>query len=147
MKDFHAWLPIDRKYDSTTYMWAKRDTDSGHVIVGVGKPTLNSLGDLAYLSLATLGSKVQRGQSAGSMEAAKMTGEIITPVSGEVVARNEQVLRNPDILNKDPYESGWLLEIVPESWSSEQDELCESDTLHESLPAELHESSATAPSS
>ncbi len=145
VKDFDAWLPVDRKYDDATYMWAKRDAGSGNILIGAGRPTLNSLGDLAYLSLAEPGRQVQRGQSAGSMEAAKMTGEIITPVSGEVVARNESVLKNPRILNEDPYEAGWLLAISPQSWSEESAQLCESSILHESLPQELRAPSQGAP--
>ncbi len=132
-------LPADRKYDSQTYMWVKSDSDSGNVIVGAGQPTLISLGDLAYVSLAQPGDQLRRGGSAGSMEAAKMTGDLVAPVSGQVVARNDHVINDPGILNRDPYEAGWLLEIAPDHWNAEQEQLCESKTLFESLPEELRD--------
>ena len=92
MVELDNWLPSNLKYDGSTYMWARYEEAKGTVVIGVGQPTLNSLGDLAYLSLTEPGQQVQSGQSVGSMEAAKMTGEILSPVSGQVVSRNDQVL-------------------------------------------------------
>lgn len=137
MNDFDSWLPSDRIYDGATYMWAKPERGSGMVRIGASQPTLDALGDLAYLALSDNGAALTRGKSAGSMEAAKMTGEIISPVSGTVVARNEEVIENPGLVNQEPYGSGWLLEIKPNAWDSESAELEESRSLYDRLPDEL----------
>ena len=100
-------------------------------------PAIESLGELAYLTLADIGTTVRRGQSIGSMEAAKMTGDIVSPISGTIVDRNESVLDNPRMVSTDPYGAGWLLTIVPEFWKSESTVLLDSDRLFELLPEDL----------
>ncbi len=137
MSDRNAWLPSDRSYDGESYLWVKPDEDNGKLHVGIGSPAIESLGDLAYLTLAEAGTRVTRGQSIGSMEAAKMTGEIVSPVSGTIVDRNDSALENPRMVSTDPYGAGWLVAIHPESWQTESDELHDSQTLFELLPEEL----------
>ncbi len=137
MPDRQSWLPSDRVYDGTSYLWVKTDAQSDRLTVGVGSPAVESLGELAYLTLAEPGARVARGQSVGSMEAAKMTGEIVSPVSGTIVDRNESALQNPRMVSADPYSAGWLLSIEPEQWESERAQLHDSDSLFEILPADL----------
>ncbi len=137
MPDRHSWLPSDRIYDSESYLWAKSEPDTEYLQVGLSSPAIESLGELAYLTLAEPGSQVVRGQSVGSMEAAKMTGEIVSPVSGTIVNRNETALENPRMVSTDPYGAGWLLAIEPLSWTTESAQLHDSDSLFESLPEDL----------
>lgn len=137
MPDRNAWLPSDRNYDGESYLWVKPDNDNGKLHVGVGSPAIESLGELAYLTLAEPGTRVSRGESIGSMEAAKMTGEIVSPVSGTVVDRNDSALENPRMVSTDPYGAGWLVAIDPISWHKESNELHDSDTLFKLLPDDL----------
>lgn len=137
MNAIQNWLPTDRKYDGTSYMWVKVVPDSREVSVGIGQPTIESLGELAYLTLVTPGTRVKRGDSIGSMEAAKMTGELVTPVSGVVTARNESALEDPRIVSNDPYGSGWLLSIQHDNLAEDRSLLYDSSSLYEILPDDL----------
>ena len=137
MTVIQEWLPTDRRYDGTSYMWVKEVSENQEVSVGIGQPTIESLGELAYLSLIKPGTKVNRGDSVGSMEAAKMTGELISPVSGVVTARNNAALSNPGVVSADPYGDGWLLTIEPDDISAERSLLHDSSSLYQILPDEL----------
>ena len=137
MSNRNDWLPADRIYDGESYLWVKPEFESDQLHVGIGSPTIESLGELAYLTLAEPGTQVTRGQSVGSMEAAKMTGDIVSPVSGTIVDRNESALENPRMVSTDPYGEGWLLKIEPFSWETESGSLHDSESLFALLPSEL----------
>ncbi|MCH7764306.1 MAG: glycine cleavage system protein H [Candidatus Marinimicrobia bacterium] len=107
----------DRFYNSN-HLWAKQD-ESGRVTVGMDELGLDSLGELAYLTLPSEGTLVEMGKTMGSMEAAKMTGELVAPISGIVVEKNNAVLQNPLLVNEQPYDQGWLIKIEPSNWEEE----------------------------
>ncbi len=137
MTDTYDWLPNDRAYDGDSYLWVRECAGSDCVEVGIGVPTIESLGDLAYLNLPEPGQAIRRGEPIGSMEAAKMTGEIVSPVSGTIVERNEKMLEQPHSISADPYETGWLLVVAPDSWASEQQQLHDAESLFHLLPEDL----------
>lgn len=112
-------LPLDRHYERVHHLWARMDEQSGCVRVGIDAIGLESLGELAYISLKQTGSTVARGESIGTLEAAKMTTIISAPCSGTVIRRNGTVLRNPLLVNEDPYDGGWLMKIMPSNWEAE----------------------------
>lgn len=116
-------FPDDRYYDGSSHMWAKMEMADNHVTVGIDILGLEALGEIAYISLQATGIPVQRGESIGVLEAAKMTGDVIAPVSGILVARNEPIMRDPLIVNNAPYEQGWLVVIDPTEWDKESAEL------------------------
>ena len=107
----------DRFYNSN-HLWIK-ENDSGQVTVGMDELGLDSLGEMAYLTLPNVGATVEMGKAMGTMEAAKMTGEIHAPVSGIVVKKNNTVLQNPLLVNKEPYDNGWLVKIDPINWEDD----------------------------
>lgn len=129
-------IPHDRHYDSGNHMWAKAESED-KVRVGIDELGLASLGDLAYLTLQATGVSVRRGDSLGTIEAAKMTGDIIAPISGKLVARNEQAQRDPSIVNRDPYGEGWLVDIQPQVWDEELLELVSGEAIPEWFEAEI----------
>lgn len=114
-------FPKDLYYDRATHIWARYD--DGTVTIGLDALGLESLGDMAYISLQAVGLPVQRGESIGSLEAAKMVGDVIAPVGGVIAARNDDVLRDPSLINRDPYGAGWILQITPSDWESDSDQL------------------------
>jgi glycine cleavage system H protein len=116
-------IPADRAYDREHHMWAKIDPASGNVLVGIDTLGLASLGDLAYVTLKEIGVEVQRGESMGTLEAAKMTGDLIAPVSGTIVARNDATVSNPGLVNQAPYTDGWMIAIQPSDWENESAQL------------------------
>lgn len=122
-------LPHDRLYDPRSHLWVKRDESTGRVMVGINTIGLDVLGELAFVALNELGTAVRRGETVGSLEAAKMTVEIISPVSGIIIGRNEAVLRDPLRVNRDPYGEGWLFSLDPTDWQSEAAHLVDTTGL------------------
>jgi len=114
---FH--IPNDRHYDGANHLWARVDSATGRVIVGIDTLGLQALGDLVYITLKEVGTPVKRGEAVGTLEAAKMTGDIIAPVSGILIGRNESVLRDPSLVNRDPYDKGWVVAIDPSEWKKD----------------------------
>lgn len=122
-------IPSDRAYDRDNHMWVQFDAVSGDVFVGMDTLGLAALGDLAYVTLKDLGAEVQRGRSFGTLEAAKMTGDLIAPVSGVIVARNNKIVTNPALVNQAPYADGWMIAIRPSDWEHECTGLVSGDDL------------------
>ncbi len=130
-------FPDDRYYDAANHQWAKLDATSGRVFVGIDSLGLEALGELAYISLQAAGVTVRRGESIGTLEAAKMTGDIFAPVSGALVSRNEHVLRDPLLINADPYDEGWIVAIEPSDWETELIDLVHGPALPAWVEAEI----------
>ena len=79
--------------------------------IGISDYATGELGDVVYLELPETGSKVSQMDPIGTIEAVKTVADLFSPVSGQVVAVNEELASNPEIVNKDPYEEGWFLRI------------------------------------
>ena len=79
--------------------------------VGITDYAQDALGDVVFVQLPTVGSKVKAGESFGEVESTKSVSDVYAPVSGEVVAVNQAVADSPEVLNTDPYGDGWLCEI------------------------------------
>ena len=129
-------VPQDRHYHSVHHLWAQWDEASQRVRVGIDSMGLQSLGELAYVSLHEVGATVLRGESIGTLEAAKMTAPIAAPVSGTVTRRNEAVLQDPLLVNTDPYGGGWLVEMDPTDWEQEAEELVSGAGIREWVATE-----------
>lgn len=130
-------IPSDRLYDREHHMWAQFDGASGDVLVGIDTLGLASLGDLAYVTLQEVGKSVKRGESMGTLEASKMTGDLTAPVSGVIVARNEALVNNPALVNQSPYVDGWMVVIKPSNWKSESVQLVSGGDLPAWVEAEI----------
>jgi len=117
----------DRFYNSN-HLWSKQD-ETGQITVGMDELGLDSLGELAYLTLPSERTPVEMDKAMGSMEAAKMTGELVAPVSGIVIEQNDKVLQNPLLVNEEPYGNGWLVKIEPTNWEEESETMVSGDKL------------------
>lgn len=111
-------FPPDRYYDRTNHLWVKIEAN-GQARIGIDALGLETLGDLVYIALPEPGTGVNLARPMGSMEAAKMTGELIAPISGAIAARNERVLSDPSLVNRDNYGEGWLVTLTPNNWTTE----------------------------
>lgn len=130
-------IPADRAYDREHHMWAQFDPASGDVFIGIDTLGLAALGDLAYVTLKDVGKSVKRGESLGTLEAAKMTGDLITPVSGVIVARNDMTVSNPTVVNQSPYVDGWMVVVKPSDWENETAQLVAGDDLPAWVESEI----------
>ncbi len=130
-------VPHDLHYDRVHHLWARWDGAMRRVRVGIDSIGLESLGELAYVALKEVGTTVLRGESIGTLEAAKMTTTIAAPVAGTVCRRNDAVLRDPLLVNSDPYDAGWLVEIYPVSWEQDAAELVSGEDIRGWVAAEV----------
>lgn len=109
-------FPEDLKY-SKEHEWARPDGDG--LIVGITDYAQDSLGEIVYVELPEEGCQVVRGEAFGVVESTKAVSDLYAPVSGTVGEVNDTLLDNPELINEDPYEDGWLIRIT----MSDQSEL------------------------
>ena len=91
-----------------SHEWVK--VDGTVAIVGISDYAQAQLGDITYVELPEVEDEVKAGEVVGAVESVKTSGEIVTPVSGKVVACNTDLLDSPELVNEQPYLS-WLVKI------------------------------------
>ena len=79
--------------------------------IGVTDYVQKSLSDIMYFTPASIGNKVEQFEDAGSIESGKAVFEIISPVTGTITAINDKLTESPELMNQNPYEQGWIMEI------------------------------------
>jgi glycine cleavage system H protein len=119
-------LRLDRSYDPDTHMWVLMKPD-GLVRVGLDALTADTYGSLAQIVMSAPGVPVDRGDPFGSLEAAKFVGPLAAPLSGLVAEVNAAVLDDPELVLRDPYGAGWLIELDPTELDDEGDLLVGDD--------------------
>lgn len=105
-------VPDELKY-TAEHEWAQ-STESGAVRVGITDHAQEQLGDIVFVSLPQPGDKVVAGSPCGELESTKSVSEIYAPVSGEIVAVNSAIETAPELVNSEPYGSGWMFEVKPD---------------------------------
>ncbi len=93
---------------SESHEWVK--VDGNVAIVGISDYAQSELGDITFVELPELDDEFAAGESVGAVESVKTASEVIAPVSGKVVARNEQLEDAPELINEDPY-SAWIVKL------------------------------------
>jgi len=124
----------DELYYSERHMWLRVDGDTG--IVGVTDFTQKAAGEVTYIELPEEGDEVEADELIGSLETGKWMGKIYSPVSGEIIAINEDLEDEPGMINEDPYGNGWIVKIKIAD-SSEVDDLMQTDKLASWLEKEI----------
>ncbi|WP_105102206.1 glycine cleavage system protein GcvH [Microbulbifer pacificus] len=112
------------KYASS-HEWARLEED-GTVTVGISDHAQDALGDVVYVETPEVGQTLSAGEEAGVVESVKAASDIYSPISGEVVAVNEELADAPETVNSSPYDDGWFFRIKP-SDESELDKLLDAD--------------------
>ena len=79
--------------------------------IGITDFAQGELGDIVFVEFPGLNSNVEKGQSAGSIEAVKTVADLYMPISGTVIALNENLDKNPEAVNDTPYGDGWMIKI------------------------------------
>ena len=102
-------LPARLKY-TTTHEWIA-DNGDGTVTVGITAVATEQLGDLVYVELPKVGTQVERGGNIAVVESTKAASDVYAPVSGEIVAANEDLSAHPENVNQSPYGNGWLFKL------------------------------------
>jgi glycine cleavage system H protein len=104
--------PEDLKY-TAEHEWVSSPSEDGIVRVGITGYAQEALGDVVYVSVSTVGNDVNTGEVLGEVESTKSVSDVYAPIPGAVVARNERLDAQPELLNSDPYGDGWIVEIRP----------------------------------
>ena len=89
--------------------WVRVEGSTG--TVGITDYAQGELGDIVFVVLPGIGKKVKQGESFGSVEAVKAVSDLYAPVSGEIIGVNPDLEKKPEIVNKDPYGAGWMINI------------------------------------
>lgn len=101
-------IPENLKY-SEDHEWIRVEGDIA--FVGITDFAQSNLGDIVFIEVETLGEELDKGEAFGNVEAVKAVEELYLPVSGEVIAFNEELEDAPDLVNKEPYEKGWIVKV------------------------------------
>ena len=101
--------PDDRKY-AESHEWAKLEEDN-QVRMGISDFAQDALGDVVYVELPDVGADVVAGQPCSEVESTKSVSDVNAPASGTIVAVNEALDTNPELVNSDPYGEGWFAVI------------------------------------
>ncbi|OGT65237.1 MAG: glycine cleavage system protein H [Gammaproteobacteria bacterium RIFCSPHIGHO2_12_FULL_45_9] len=106
-------IPEELQY-STSHEWVRTERD-GTVTVGVTDYAQSQLGDVVFVELPRVGKHYVVGGAAAVLESVKAAADVYAPLTGDVLAVNEQLSQDPGLLNRDPYGEGWLFRLHPVS--------------------------------
>jgi glycine cleavage system H protein len=120
-------IPADLRYTSS-HEWV-RDNGDGTVTVGITDHAQEQLGDLVFVETPEIGNAVEAGEACAVVESVKAASDIYAPLSGEIIEANPDLADAPELVNSDPYTSGWIFQIRIE----------DEDALGELLDAEAYE--------
>lgn len=121
-------FPDDLKY-AATHEWVRIEED-GTVTVGISDHAQELLGDIVFIELPKEGAVVTAKQEISVVESVKAASDIYAPVSGEIIAINEDLIDAPETVNSSPYGDGWFCRILPSN-ESELEELLDANAYAE----------------
>ncbi len=101
-------IPENLKY-TKDHEWVKVDGDEA--LVGVTDFAQGELGDIVFVEVETVGETLDKGEVFGTIEAVKTVSDLFMPVSGEILELNPDVEDNSELVNKEPFEGGWLVKV------------------------------------
>lgn len=123
-------LALDRHFAPTTHAWVQV-VGPNRVRVGIDALGAETNGTLAQLVFLPIGTRVDVGQSVGTVEAAKFVGPLASPIRGVVCAVNAAVAEDAGLVERDPYGEGWLVELEPDDLEADLGELLTGDDARE----------------
>ena len=124
-------VPKDLKY-TKDHEWVRVEGES--IVVGITDFAQKELGDIVYVDVDTEGETIEKEEVFGSVEAVKTVSDLMMPVSGEIIAFNEVLQDEPELVNSDPYCDGWMIKVLVSDFT-ELDSLLSSDQYKELVSA------------
>lgn len=125
----------DNLYYSQNYAWVRPEGDV--IRVGVIEFAVRLAGKIEYVDLPAPGDHYEKDEIFGSVESGKWVGEMIMPVSGEVVEVNTPLFKEPSIVYDDPYGEGWLLLVAPDNMEDINQLMSDSEEITTWLKEEI----------
>jgi len=117
-------IPADLKY-TKDHEWVKIEGDVA--TVGITDFAQGELGDIVYVEVETLDETLDREEVFGTVEAVKTVSDLFLPLSGEIIAFNEQLEDEPEKVNSDPYGEGWMIKIKMSNMDEVNDLMTDGD--------------------
>jgi glycine cleavage system H protein len=125
-------FPDDLRY-TKDHEWLRLEGNDG--VVGITDFAQDSLGDVVFVELPTVGAILTRGQTFGVVESNKTVSDLFAPVSGRVAAVNQELRDEPERVNQDPYGDGWMIRVAL-TRREEVDSLLDADAYHAFVASE-----------
>ncbi len=127
-------FPNDLKYTST-HEWVRiEDTVA---TVGITDYAQHQLGDIVFVELPEVGMLFEKGSNAAEIESVKAVGDLIMPLSGEIIGINDKLADNPELVNSSPFGDGWMIRIKF-SHQDERDGLLSTEEYKQIIQKEIH---------
>ena len=101
-------VPSNLRY-TKDHEWLRAEGE--FAFIGITDHAQHELGDIVFIEVETVGETLGKHESFGTIEAVKTVSDMFMPVSGEVMEYNDTLTTNPEIVNQDPYEKGWVIKI------------------------------------
>jgi glycine cleavage system H protein len=102
-------IPSDLRY-TKSHEWV-RPAQNGAVEIGITEHAQSALGDLVFVEVPEVGRAVNAGEASAVVESVKAASDVYSPVSGKVIASNDALAAQPELLNQDPYGAGWMFRV------------------------------------
>jgi glycine cleavage system H protein len=110
MKVDDAEVP-EALYYTKEHEWVK--IENGKCRIGISDYAQKSLHEVVYVDLPNVGKTLTQNDVFGTVESVKAVSELYSPVAGEVVGRNEELVNSPELVNQQPYDAGWIVVVKP----------------------------------
>ncbi|UAA37738.1 glycine cleavage system protein GcvH [Paraneptunicella aestuarii] len=123
-------IPAELRY-TTSHEWVRNEGD-GTYTVGITEHAQELLGDMVYVEAPEVGAKFGAGDEIAVAESVKAASDVYAPISGEVVAINEDLEDSPELVNTDPYGDGWMFRIKADD-ASEVEALLDAEGYEQSI--------------
>ncbi|MGB2426716.1 MAG: glycine cleavage system protein GcvH [Alteromonas sp.] len=123
-------IPKELRY-TATHEWVRPEGD-GIFTVGITEHAQELLGDMVFVELPDVGDEVSTGDDIVVAESVKAASDVYAPISGEILAVNEELEDSPELVNSDPFGDGWMFKIKAED-ASEVESLLDAEGYEESI--------------
>ncbi len=124
-------IPGTLRY-SKDHEWIKVEGDIA--IIGITDHAQNELGDIVFVEVETVGETLEANEKFGTIEAVKTVSDLFLPVNGEIVDFNEELDAEPELINSDPYDKGWIIKLKMSN-PAEVNDLLDADAYKEFIGA------------
>lgn len=122
-------LPDDVRY-AEEHEWARPEGEK--VRVGISDYAQDQLGDVVFVELPQVGDTFAKDEEFGTVESVKAVSELYMPIGGEILAVNTALEESPELVNSDPYDGGWMIDVIPNN-PDDWDALMTKDAYIEAL--------------
>jgi glycine cleavage system H protein len=126
----------DNLYYHKDHAWVKIESNE-NVTVGMNDFYQKSAGDTTYIDLPFEGDEVKQDETCGKIQSAKWVGKFVSPLSGEIIKVNEQLEDDCTLINKSPYDKGWIMKLKPSNLTEEFKNLYYKDKVGPWLKKEI----------